>query len=114
MEKMNESKMEVMTMSLQQQGQQEQTLYRMDPTTMHNLRSIQDHIENICKNHIDKLVLVKTVDGDVFEGLLIHCERGILYLRLSSHGTCRGFVPVFHNDFVLPLVLFNLLAISLI
>ncbi|AZS14652.1 hypothetical protein [Paenibacillus lutimineralis] len=101
-------------MSLQQQGQQEQTLYRMDPTTMHNLRSIQDHIENICKNHIDKLVLVKTVDGDVFEGLLIHCERGILYLRLPSHGTCRGFVPGFHNDFVLPLVLFNLLAISLI
>lgn len=114
MEKMNKSKLEVMTMSLQQQGQQEQTLYRMDPTTMHNVRSIQDHIGNICRNHMNKLVLVETMDGDVFEGVLIHCERGILYLRLPSHGTSRGFVPGFQNDFVLPLVLFNLLAISLI
>lgn len=114
MEKMIESKMEAMTMSLQQQGQQEQTLYRMDPTTVHNVRSIQDHIGNICNSHMNKLVLVETVDGDVFEGLLIHCERGILYLRLLNHGTNRGFVPGFHNDFVLPLVLFNLLAISLL
>lgn len=101
-------------MSLQQQGQQEQTLYRIDSTTMHNLRSIQDHVGNICKKHVNTLVRVETVDGDVFEGLLIHCERGILYLRLPSHGTSRSFVPSFQNDFVLPLVLFNLLAISLI
>lgn len=101
-------------MSLQQQGQQEQTLYRMDPTTMQNIRSIQDHIGNISRNHINKLVLVETVDGDVFEGFLIHCERGILYLRLPNQGASRGFVPGFQSDFVLPLVLFNLLAISLI
>lgn len=101
-------------MSLQQQGQQEQTLYRMDPSTMHNVRSIQDHIGHICRNHMNKLVLVETMDGDVFEGILIHCERGILYLRLPSHGASRAFVPGFQNDFVLPLVLFNLLAISLI
>ncbi|MNJ53770.1 hypothetical protein D3C77_491780 [compost metagenome] len=101
-------------MSLQQKGQQEQTLYRMDPTTMHNLKSIQDHIANICKNHVNTLARVETVDGDVFEGVLIHCERGILYLRLPSHMTSRGFVPGFQNDFVLPLVLFNLLAISLL
>lgn len=101
-------------MSLQQQGQQEQTLYRMDPTTMQNIRSIQDHIGNISRNHMNKLVLVETVDGDVFEGFLIHCERGILYLRLPNQGASRGFVPGFQSDFVLPLVLFNLLAISLI
>ncbi|CAM4510893.1 hypothetical protein P4H94_13250 [Paenibacillus macerans] len=101
-------------MNLQQQGQQEQTLYRMDPTTMHNLKSIQDHIANICNNHVNALVRVETVDGDVFEGLLIRCERGILYLRLPGHETSRGFVPGFYNDFVLPLVLFNLLAISLL
>ncbi|MCG7408781.1 hypothetical protein MH117_15220 [Paenibacillus sp. ACRRX] len=101
-------------MSLQQQGHQEQALYQMDPTTMHNLKSIQDHIGDICNNHVNKLVRVETVDGDVFEGLLIHCERGILYLRLPSHGPSRGLVPNFHNDFILPLVLFNLLAISLI
>ncbi|TYA11217.1 hypothetical protein FRY98_18720 [Paenibacillus faecis] len=101
-------------MSLQQQGQQEQTLYRMDPTTRQNLKSIQDHIANISKNHVNKPVRVETVDGDVFEGLLIHCERGILYLRLPSHSTSRGFVPGFQSDYVLPLVLFNLLAISLL
>ncbi|MNW49190.1 hypothetical protein D3C74_265980 [compost metagenome] len=101
-------------MNLQQQGQQEQTLYRMDPTTKHNLKSIQDHVANISKNHVNALVRVETVDGDVFEGLLINSERGILYLRLSSPVTSRGFVPGFQNEFVLPLVLFNLLAISLL
>lgn len=62
-------------MSLQLQGQQEQTLFRMDPTTMHNLKSFHDHIANICKRHANALVRVETVDGDVFEGLIIHCER---------------------------------------
>ncbi|GIP14306.1 MAG: hypothetical protein E7L01_23080 [Paenibacillus macerans] len=101
-------------MNLQQQRKQEHTLYRMDPTTRHNLKSIQDHIANICNNHVNTLVRVETVDGDVFEGILIHCEKGILYLRLPSHVTSRGFVPGYYNDFVLPLVLFNLLAISLL
>lgn len=101
-------------MNLQLQGQQEQTLFRMDPTTMNNLKSIQDHVTNICKNHVNALVRVETADGDVFEGLLIHCERGILYLKLPSPMANRGFVPGFQNDVVLPLVLFNLLAISLL
>ncbi|CQR51514.1 hypothetical protein [Paenibacillus riograndensis] len=101
-------------MSLQQQGQQEQTLFRMDPTTRQNLKSIQDHVANIAKTHGNSLVRVETVDGDVFEGLLILCERGILYLRLPNHMTGRGFFPGFQSDVVLPLVLFNLLAISLI
>ncbi|AWB42957.1 hypothetical protein DCC85_01080 [Paenibacillus sp. CAA11] len=102
-------------MSLQQQGQQEQTtLYQMDPATMHNLKSIQDHMASICKIHVNKLVRVETVDGDVFEGLLIHSERGILYLRLPSQMASRGFVPGFQSGYVLPLVLFNLLTISLL
>ena len=101
-------------MNLQLQGQQEQTLFRMDPTTMNNLKSIQDHVTNTCKHHVNTLVRVETVDGDVFEGLLIHCERGILYLKLPSPMTNRCFLPGFQNDVVLPLVLFNLLAISLL
>lgn len=56
MEKMKESTLEVMTMNLQLQGQQEQTLFRMDPTTMNNLKSIQDHVTNICKNNVNALV----------------------------------------------------------
>lgn len=101
-------------MSLQQMGQQEQTLYRMDAPTMQTLKSVQNHIGNITKNHVNKYVRVETVDGDVFEGLLIHCDRGILYLKLPSHGTSRGFFPGYQSDVILPLVLFNLLAISLI
>lgn len=101
-------------MSLQMQGQQEQTLFQMDPTTRQNLKSYQDHVANICKDHVNALVRVETADGDVFEGVLIHCDRGIVYLSLSSHVTSRGFVPGFHNNYVLPLVLFNLLAITLI
>ena len=101
-------------MSLPQQEQREQTLYKMDSNMMHTLRSIQDQIGNLSKHHVHKYVRVETTDGDVFEGRLIHCEKGILYLELPSHGTSRGFAPGFQNNVILPLVLYNLLVISLI
>ncbi|WP_256760414.1 hypothetical protein [Cohnella sp. WQ 127256] len=102
--------------------QQELTpIYQCNPEVHQMLKSIKVHLHQLCADHSHRLVKVETMDGDVFEGYIVHCDRGILHLRLSNEGYARAFFPgppppPFNNNsnFVLPLVLFNLLAISLI
>ncbi|RUS45756.1 hypothetical protein [Cohnella sp. AR92] len=95
-------------------------IYRPEPQLVQHLKSLQDHVHRLCLPHTHKLVKVETTDGDVFEGHIAHCDKGILYLRLSTEGHSRAFFPgAFpaanpYSNFVLPLVLFNLLTISLL
>jgi len=93
-------------------------IYQCEPHVHQTLRSVKDHLHQLCGRHANRLVRVETMDGDVFEGHIRHCDRGILYLTLSNEGCSRAFFPgpfiPYSSDFVLPLVLFNLLAISLI
>ncbi|WP_239618036.1 hypothetical protein [Cohnella mopanensis] len=96
----------------------EQTqIYQCDSKVQQTLQSVGDHLHKLCAGHANRLVKVETVHGDVFEGHIVHCDRGILYLCLSNEGYNRAFFPGPPNpvsDFVLPLVLFNLLTISLL
>lgn len=109
-------------MSLQYAAQQELTpIYQCDHHHHQTLRSIRDNLHKICAHHANRWVKVETMDGDVFEGHIVHCDRGIVYLSLSNEGYGRGFFPgPFlgpvnpYNNLVLPLVLFNLLTISLL
>ncbi|MBB6637714.1 hypothetical protein [Cohnella thailandensis] len=95
-------------------------IYKPEPALVHHLKSLHDHVHKTCAPHFHKLVKVETMDGDVFEGHIVHCDKGILYLRLSTEGNERAFFPAPlpypspYSSFVLPLVLFNLLAISLL
>ncbi|RED55723.1 hypothetical protein [Cohnella lupini] len=96
-------------------------IYKCDNQHHETLKSIKDHVHHLCSHHANRWVKVETMDGDVFEGHIVHCDRGIVYLSLSNEGYARGFFPGPYpgpvnpyNNFVLPLVLFNLLAISLI
>jgi len=92
-------------------------IYQCDANLHRTLQSVRDHLHQVCARHANQPVRVETFDGDVFEGHILHCDRGILYLCLSNEGYARAFFPGPFNpysNFVLPLVLFNLLAISLI
>lgn len=83
------------------------------PAEMHQmLRSVQEQLHRLCGQHANQLVRVETVHGDVFEGHLGHCDRGVLYLSLPNEGPMRAFFPGV-GGFILPLVLYDLLAISL-
>lgn len=85
-------------------------VYHCQSDTHQFLRSVQEHLHGICSRHANQLVKVETVDGDVFEGHIVHIDRSILYLRLSNEEGTRAFLP---GAFILPLVLYDLLAISL-
>ncbi|THF84597.1 hypothetical protein [Cohnella fermenti] len=97
-----------------------QVIYKPDPALVQHLKAVQDHVHAVCAPHTHKLVKVEMMDGDVFEGRIVHCDKGVLYLHLSTDAGERGFFPgptPFPNpysNFVLPLVLFNLLTISLL
>jgi len=94
-------------------------IYQCDANDHRALRSVGEKLHRLCSQHANRLAKIETMDGDVFEGHILHCDRGILYVCLSNEGYARGFFPAppFPNPYynnVLPLVLFNLLAISLL
>ncbi|WP_420871906.1 hypothetical protein [Cohnella rhizosphaerae] len=91
-------------------------LYQCASHVHDTLKSVKDHMHGLCAQHAGKLARVETLEGDVFEGHLMHCDRGILYMNIPD---TRAFfpgppVPFGGPGFVLPLVLFNLLTISLL
>lgn len=93
-----------------------QTLYRATDEWVRLLRSYHDHLHAVCGQCLHRPVRVETVDGDVFEGTIVHCDRGIVYLMQPAEQAVRApfFFPGPNPNFILPLVLFNLLAITLI
>ncbi|RXZ80404.1 hypothetical protein EBB07_18785 [Paenibacillaceae bacterium] len=94
-------------------------IYQCQSDVHQMLRSVHDHLHQLCGQHVSRLVKVEMMDGDVYEGHIVHCDKGIVYLSLSNAGYARAFFPGFQNpnfnsNVVLPLVLFNLLTISLL
>lgn len=107
-------------MSMQQYGQsqgqshQEHMLYQVGSNNTQSLKSTRDHIHHLCNQHMNQLVRVETLDGDVFEGIIVQCDRGVIYLKLPGKGNSRAFAPNPYNDVILPLVLYELLVITLL
>ncbi|GAB6927840.1 hypothetical protein JCM10914A_18230 [Paenibacillus sp. JCM 10914] len=93
---------------------QEQTIYQAETSTSQGIQAIRDHLHHLCKQHLHKLVRVETLDGDVFEGVVVGCNRGIVYLSMPAEGHPRAFGPSYYNQVILPLVLFELLVITLL
>jgi len=94
-------------------------IYQCNSEIHHLLHSMKEHLHQLCDQHKNRLVKVETIDGEVFEGHIVHHEKGIVFLSLSNEGHDRAFFPgypnpYFNNNVILPLVLFNLLTIALL
>ncbi|MGN7359734.1 hypothetical protein ACTHPF_19155 [Paenibacillus sp. SAF-054] len=98
-------------MSLQYPGYQQQTLYQADPQMSQSLKSVRDQFTHMCQKHVNQLVRIETLDGDVFEGMIVNCNKGILYIQMpmAQHHGQRSF-----SGAILPLVLYELLVITLL
>ncbi|MGG1633988.1 hypothetical protein [Paenibacillus sp. NRS-1760] len=72
---------------------------------------VRDRIMNMCGGHMHKYVCVQTIDGHVFEGKLMHIDHCILYLQCTMRDP-RAFMNPYNA--VLPLVLYELLVITLL
>lgn len=92
-----------------------QVLYQSDPHMLHSLKAIRDRVQRICMQHRNQRVRVETMDGHVYEGVLVGCGHGHVYLSVPSHGTHRALgSAAYYNNVILPLVLYELLVITLL
>lgn len=99
-------------MNFRPSGYHQQVLYQTDPNLIQSLKSIRDKVHNICKHHVNQFVKVETLDGQVYVGRIVNCERGFLYLGVPNQGVHRS--PYYNNELILTLVLYELLVITLL
>jgi len=93
-------------------------LYRADNKAVENLKAIRENLGKVCKQHINRYVQVENLDGQILTGRIANVENGILYLAVSYPPMTRQFFapyyPFYYNEVILPLVLYELLVISLL
>ncbi|MCS7462023.1 hypothetical protein N0M98_17945 [Paenibacillus doosanensis] len=102
--------------------QPQQTLYQADPAFVQSVKRTREQLYDAGRKSSNRPIRVQTVDGQVHEGTIAHMDNDHLYLRVPNPNA-RGFFgpwgpwggpsPVY-NDVILPLVLYNLLVISLL
>lgn len=121
-------------MSTYNTGQQATVIYQADPTLVQHLHGVRDSLHHCCKQHLNQMVKVQTIDGQVHEGMIAGIDSKNLFLSVTiTTESVRGFYNPYYkpypgyypgpgypypgpvnNNVILPLVLFELLAISLI
>ncbi|WP_248924131.1 hypothetical protein [Paenibacillus hamazuiensis] len=66
-----------------------------------------------CKKYLGRVVKIKNKNGNVYQGKIVKVDAKKVYLRVSSvHNGKKVHTSFF--PFILPLVLFDLLAITLL
>lgn len=98
-------------MSYQYPATQERVLYQADPNVVTTLMSIRDRVYRISSTLVNRRVRVQTLDGNTYEGVIVHVDRGHVYIRVSHPSGQRAFSS---EAAILTLVLFELLVIVLL
>jgi len=113
-------------MSTYNPGQQS-VIYQADPAVVQHLHGVREKLHHSCKSHMNHKVQVQTIDGQVHEGTIAGIDNKHLYLTVTVETTrgyynpyspyqgypYPGYAP-YPGNAILPLVLFELLAISLL
>jgi len=97
--------------------QQPKVLFRADASAAESLRSLRKKLCDLCDTYAGRMVRVQTLDGSVYEGIIRHHEGCVMYLEMSPPGYRAFWNPFLFNPYsnlILPLVLYELLVISLL
>lgn len=120
-------------MSTYPSGQQAMLIYQADPAVVQHLHGVRESLHHSCKPYMNHKVKVQTIDGHSHEGTIAGLDNKHLYLTVTvTADMARGYYnpyykpyplpypgygypyPGYNSNVILPLVLFELLAISLI
>ncbi|WP_185897146.1 hypothetical protein [Paenibacillus zeisoli] len=97
--------------------QDNQVVYQANPNMVQHLKGVKDQIRHICSIHLNRPVKVVTIDGQTFEGIIVSADDRFLYLSVAGQEDQRFLgAPgsfYYYNNVILPLVLFELLVITL-
>lgn len=110
--------------------QQGPILYEADASVMQAVHQCRERIGHICRQHMNRRVRVRTASGQTVEGVIVGVDELFLYLDTSGMQPMmmrQPFAqpwppyyapyPPYYNPYssaILPLALFDLLAIALI
>ncbi|MDB4868784.1 MAG: hypothetical protein JWR03_3117 [Cohnella sp.] len=85
-------------------------IYQADAQWSDQVLAIRRQLAGICEQCINRTVRIQTIDGSTYEGKVIGQEGSLLFLAASD----QRFLAPYASSFILPLVLFDLLAITLL
>jgi hypothetical protein len=91
-------------------------LYQAEPSLIQTLGEAKNKVRELVSLHAGKAVRVQTLEGHMYEGVIHHAEGCILYLHVG-HAEARAFLSPFnpfYSSAILPLVLYELLVITLL
>lgn len=100
---------------IQQPGQQP-VLYQAEPSLVQTLGETKNKVREMVNLHAGKAVRIQTVEGHIYEGVIHHADGCILYLHVG-YAEARAFLTPYnpyYSSTILPLVLYELLVISLL
>ncbi|MEF3304387.1 acetyl-CoA acetyltransferase [Paenibacillus sp. GYB003] len=98
--------------------QASQALYEADPAFVQALKSCRERLNDVCRQCANRPVRIQTIHGHVHEGVIAGIDDRHLYLSVKAHDARGFFNPLYqaytYNNVILPLVLYELLVISLL
>lgn len=91
-------------------------LYQADGGSVQNIRNIRHQFHQLCRQYSNQYVRIETIDGQVFVGRIVGCDKGMLNLAVRYQPGHRAFfgVPSSNDELILTLVLYELLVITLL
>lgn len=91
-----------------------QVVYQADGSHLQCLRETRDKLHHICHSYMNRPVRIQTIDGFICDGVIVNVDRGIMYVQTQQPVMQRGLYNAYmYNNVILPLVLYELLVITL-
>ncbi|MGG1314769.1 MULTISPECIES: hypothetical protein [Cohnella] len=89
-------------------------VYKADQVWCDHVRKTRKRLSGICAQCMHRPVRVQTIDGHTYEGTVIGSDAGHLYLQVNPAAGDYRFLGPFAAGSILPLVLYELLVITLL
>jgi hypothetical protein len=102
---------------------QPQLVYEADPSDIHSMQAMKGKVMELSKQYMNRAVRVQMVEGQQLEGIVVHLDRQYIYLQVEMNPETmrQPYNPYFNPYFnpynsavILPLVLYELLVVSLL
>mgnify|MGYP001282587731 CR=1 FL=1 len=89
-------------------------LYKADGRWTEQVKQVRSRLGEMCGKHMNRPVRVQTIDGHTYEGVLVGADGGHIHLMVRPTPSDFRFFGPSAANFILTLVLYELLVITLL
>ncbi len=69
----------------------QQAIYQAEPSTVQTLHSIRERVQYVGHMYKKRYVRIQTIDGHVYDGVIVNVDQGFLYLHTRIPMDRRAF-----------------------